>query len=213
MGCSKNETIHHLTTTERNVRHGAARGIAALLGVGLCLGGGEARADQAAQAQQAQQAQPSSPQHSVMEKEQHQGRAENPARRRLLIAGAATLGGFWSASAITASALAMRRTQAEPLCPAQGLCMRMHAARSGSPATLLIPVVGPWIALDTMRHSTAGAVGLTVLGIGQAIGVGMLIGGVTLPREVRVHKEHAIQMNAAPMVSGDGLGLSIQGTM
>jgi hypothetical protein len=203
MRCSKNETIRDSATMGRI----AGRGLAALLGLGLCLGSAPASAEPSAQAQVRRLA----PQGAGSTAGQAT-RAPNQARRRLIIAGAATLGGFWTASAITAGVSALQGTKAESTCRLQGLCLHARARRSASPAALVLPLVGPWITVGSTRHTAAEAVGLTALGIGQAIGAGMLIGGVTLPMEVTVHRQR-VQMRAAPLVSGDGLGLSVQGSL
>ncbi|WP_437282390.1 hypothetical protein WME90_17995 [Sorangium sp. So ce375] len=144
----------------------------------------------------------------------------NPRRARWIIAGASTLGGFWAASAIRGAALALAQPELHlrllPQC-SQGTCflVRRHERTSANPASLLIPLAGPWIHLSTGRHSATGAVGLSLLGAGQAVGFGMLLGGIAMPRQVRVplQRGQVLQVGAAPLVTPDGLGLSISGSM
>ncbi|WP_437538098.1 hypothetical protein WME79_19540 [Sorangium sp. So ce726] len=144
----------------------------------------------------------------------------NPRRARWIIAGASTLGGFWVASAVRGAALSLAepevRIRLVPQC-SQGACflIRRHERTSANPASLLIPLAGPWIHLATGRPTAASAVGLSLLGAGQAVGLGMLLGGVAMPRQVRVplHRGQVLQVGAAPLVTPGGLGLSISGSM
>src|SRR5690606_31147193 len=87
--------------------------------------------------------------------------------------------------------------------------------RSVNPAALLIPVAGPWIHLGTSRPSAARAVQLSLLGAGQAVGLGMLVGGVAMPSLVRVpvRRGQVIQVGAVPGVGPDRVGISIRGSM
>ncbi|WP_437615946.1 hypothetical protein WMF20_20010 [Sorangium sp. So ce834] len=198
-------------------------GLAGLLGLGLCLGVSSASAGDAAQrtSPQAQaRAQGRLGPHRASIPTQHAASTyvANPQKRRWIIAGASTLSGFWTASAIYGAALSLERphTRLVPHCTKCACSLVPQRDRaSARPTTLLIPLAGPWIHLGTGRHSAAGAVGLSVLGAGQAVGLGMLLGGIAMPRQVRVPMKRGsvLQVGAAPIVTPDGLGLSIQGSM
>ncbi|WP_437300530.1 hypothetical protein [Sorangium sp. So ce426] len=144
----------------------------------------------------------------------------NPRRARWIIAGASTLGGFWVASAVRGAALSLAQPEVRirlvPQC-SQGACfvVRRHERTSASPASLLIPLAGPWIHLGTGRPTAASAVGLSLLGAGQAVGLGMLLGGIAMPSQVRVplQRGQVLQVGAAPLVTPGGLGLSINGSL
>jgi len=144
----------------------------------------------------------------------------NPRRTRWIIAGASTLGGFWVASAVRGAALSLAQPEVRirlvPQC-SQGACflVRRHERTSANPASLLIPLAGPWIHLGTGRPTAANAVGLSLLGAGQAVGLGMLLGGIAMPSQVRVplHRGQVLQVGAAPLVTPGGLGLSISGSL
>jgi hypothetical protein len=134
----------------------------------------------------------------------------------MIVVGASTLGGFWTVSALTAGISALRKAPATSR-PHQGVFPRRGVRRQDSETALLIPLAGPWISVGTRRHSPAAAVGLATLGIGQAVGLGMLIGGLSMSKEVCVPlrvplpKERVLQMRATPVVSAGGVGLEIQG--
>ncbi|WP_434047902.1 MULTISPECIES: hypothetical protein [Sorangium] len=213
--------------TGRNSRgstrgRGVVQGLAGLLGIGLCLGFSSASAADATQAISPQAsaqgsvgpqraAQPSAP-------ATHATYAANPQKRRWIIAGASTLGGFWTASAIAAAGLSLEKPQARMASQCTKCACSLaprRDQRAPSPASLMIPLAGPWIHLGTAHPSAAGAIGLSVLGVGQAVGLGMLLGGVAMPARVRVPMQHGrvLQVGAAPLVSPDGLGLSIHGAM
>ncbi|WP_234023851.1 hypothetical protein [Sorangium cellulosum] len=143
--------------------------------------------------------------------------APNHTKRRLIIAGASTLGGFWTASAVYATSLALAKEETPHCHCTQHACVvaARPEQRSPSPAALLVPVAGPWIHLGTARPGTAGTVALSVLGVGQAVGLGMLIGGVAMPAQVRVPMQHGrvLRLGAAPVVTPGGVGLAIRGSM
>ncbi len=202
---------------------GVVAGLAGLLGLGVCLGISSASAGDAIQvvSPQASAQGRLGPQRAAITTQQSAAATTyvaNPERRRWIIAGASTLGGFWTASALYGAALSLERREARlvPQCTKCACSLVPQRGRiAPSPTSLLIPVAGPWIHLGTGRHSAAGAVGLSVLGAGQAVGLGMLLGGVALPRQVRVpvQRGRVLQMGAAPIVTADGLGLSIYGSM
>ncbi|KYF88632.1 hypothetical protein BE20_22485 [Sorangium cellulosum] len=201
---------------------GVVGGLAGLLGLGLCLGISSASAGDAAQASLQAHAHAQGrlgPQRASIGTQQAASTyVANPQKRRWIVAGASTLGGFWTASAIYGAALSLERPHSR-LVPHCTKCacslVRQRDSASASPTTLLIPLAGPWIHLGTGRHSAAGAVGLSVLGAGQAVGLGMLLGGIAMPRQVRVPMKRGsvLQVGAAPVVTPDGLGLSIHGSM
>ncbi|MGK3983020.1 hypothetical protein WME99_08265 [Sorangium sp. So ce136] len=213
--------------TGRNSRtstrgRGVVQGLAGILGIGLCLGISSASAADATQAISPQASTQGAlrPQRATTaaQRPATSTYAANPQKRRWIIAGASTLGGFWTASAIAAAGLALERPEARPAvhCTKSACSLVPRHERTGpSPASLMIPLAGPWIHLGTANPSAAGAVGLSVLGVGQAVGLGMLLGGIAMPTQVRVPMQHGrvLQMGAAPLVSADGLGLSIHGSM
>ncbi|XXX81776.1 hypothetical protein WMF30_23745 [Sorangium sp. So ce134] len=199
---------------------GVVGGLAGLLGLGLCLGVSSASAGGAAQAisHQTQAQGRLGPRRDAIAAQQAAStHVANPQKRRWIIAGASTLSGFWTASAIYGAALSLERpgTRLVSHCTKCACSLVRQRERTASPTTLLIPLAGPWIHLGAGRHSAAGAVGLSVLGAGQAVGLGMLLGGVAMPRQVRVPMKRGgvLQVGATPIVSADGLGLSIHGSM
>ncbi|WP_437960672.1 hypothetical protein WME76_14155 [Sorangium sp. So ce119] len=198
---------------------GVVQGLAGLLGIGLCLGISSASAAGATQAISPQaSAQGSLGPQRATQPSAPATYAANPQKRRWIVAGASTLGGFWTASAIAAAGLSLEKPQSRlgTQCTKYAcyLAPRRHQ-RAPSPASLMIPLAGPWIHLGTANPSAAGAIGLSVLGVGQAVGLGMLLGGIAMPARVRVPMQHGrvLQIGAAPLVSPDGLGLSIHGAM
>lgn len=222
-------------TSGRSTRgKGVVQGLAGLLGIGLCLGISSASAGDATQAVSPQAISPQAPaqgrsgpprQTATITQRAPQRvatttYAANPRRARWIIAGASTLGGFWAASALRGAALSLAQPEVRirllPQC-SQGACflVRHHERTSANPASLLIPLAGPWIHLGTGRPTAASAVGLSVLGAGQAVGLGMLLGGIAMPRQVRVplQRGQVLQVGAAPLITPDGLGLSISGSL
>jgi hypothetical protein len=208
MRCSRQETNCAIATKTRHTPRGAANRLAALVGLGLCLGASQASADTTTRGRPQSASAPAA--RGAGAARTGEAGVANREKRNLIVAGATTLGAFWTASAISASFLALESTP-DASCPHQGTVMRRRASRQTSPAVLLIPLAGPWITVGTTRRSAASAVGLTALGIGQAVGLGMLIGGLSMSTEVRVKKERVLQMSAAPLVSPEKLGLELQG--
>ncbi|WP_438044045.1 hypothetical protein [Sorangium sp. So ce128] len=224
---------------------GVVQGLAGLLGIGLCLGISSASAADATQAASPQAISPQAPAQGRAEPPQRAATitqrapqqaatitqrapqrvataayVANPRRARWIIAGASTLGGFWVASAVRGATLSLAQPEVRirlvPQC-SQGACfvVRRHERTSANPASLLIPLAGPWIHLGTGRPTAASAVGLSLLGAGQAVGLGMLLGGIAMPRQVRVplQRGQVLQVGAAPLVTPGGLGLSISGSL
>ncbi|CAN93632.1 Putative integral membrane protein [Sorangium cellulosum So ce56] len=232
-------------TSGRSTRgKGVVQGLAGLLGIGLCLGISSASAGDATQAISPQGISPQAPaqgrsgppqrtatttqrapqQTAIITQRGPQRVATatvaNPRRARWMIAGASTLGGFWVASAVRGATLSLAQPEVRirmvPQC-SQGACFVVlrHERTSANPASLLIPLAGPWIHLGTGRPTAASAVGLSLLGAGQAVGLGMLLGGIAMPRQVRVplQRGQVLQVGAAPLVTPGGFGLSINGSL
>ncbi|WP_437640739.1 hypothetical protein [Sorangium sp. So ce854] len=199
---------------------GVVQGLSGLLGIGLCLGVSSASAAGSRQAI-SPQASPQgqlAPQQITTAAPPPAAYAPDPQKRRWIIAGASTLGGFWTASAVAAAGLSLQKPAMRPQAHCTKCACSLAPRRDSSaprPASLMIPLAGPWIHLGTARPSAAGAIGLSVLGVGQAVGLGMLIGGVAMPTQVRVPMKHGrvLRMGAAPLLGPDGLGLSIHGSM
>ncbi|WP_437767761.1 hypothetical protein WMF27_17310 [Sorangium sp. So ce281] len=208
---------------------GVVQGLAGLLGIGLCLGISSASAGDATQAispQARAQGRAAPPRQTTTFTQRAPQRVAtatyvaNPRRARWIIGGASTLGGFWVASAVRGAALSLGQPEVRirlvPQC-SQGACfvVRRYERTSANPASLLIPLAGPWIHLGTGRPTAASAVGLSLLGAGQAVGLGMLLGGIAMPSQVRVplQRGQVLQVGAAPLVTPGGLGLSISGSM
>ncbi|WP_437785763.1 hypothetical protein [Sorangium sp. So ce1097] len=197
-----------------------AQGLSGLLGLGLCLGVSSASAGDSRQAI-SHQASPQArlaPQQATTTAPPRAAHAPNPQKRRWIIAGASTLGGFWTASAVAAAGLSLQKPAMRPQAHCTKCACSLAPRRDSSAprsTSLMIPLAGPWIHLGTARPSAAGAIGLSVLGVGQAVGLGMLIGGVAMPTQVRVPMQHGrvLRMGAAPLLGPDGLGLSIHGSM
>ncbi|WP_438020549.1 hypothetical protein WMF18_16380 [Sorangium sp. So ce315] len=199
---------------------GVVQGLSGILGIGLCLGVSSASAGDSRQAI-SHQASPQArlaPQQATTTAPPRAAYAPNRQKRRWIIAGASTLGGFWTASAIAAAGLSLQKPAMRPQAHCTKCACSLAPRRDSSaprPTSLMIPLAGPWIHLGTARPSPAGAIGLSVLGVGQAVGLGMLIGGIAMPTQVRVPMKHGrvLRMGAAPLLGPDGLGLSIHGSM
>lgn len=216
MRCSRQDTNSAIATSSRHAPRWVVNGLSALVGLGLCLGLSPASADQPAQSQAPQQV-PGAHGPRAGAQTTRSLRIPNKDKTNLMIAGAATLGGFWTVSAITAGISALHSAPTAPRSHQQSVLQGRHAQRPHHETELLIPLVGPWISVATHRHhSPAASVGLTTLGIGQAVGLGMLIGGISMSKDVCVraplHKEQVLQMRAAPVVSPGGVGLELHGT-
>lgn len=103
-------------------------------------------------------------------------------------AGAGLLGAGWMISTLVAS-LDMEVDEADTLTP------------------LYIPVVGPWIGMITDGTSgdlsPAGGWGLAMLGVSQAVGVGVLSWGATHPRDTLVKRPFGVtSVGVAPTEGG-----------
>jgi len=94
---------------------------------------------------------------------------------------------------------------------ALGTCGAQMACRSGS-EWLYVPVVGPF--LTAAQAPTSGGETLSVFdGALQALGVGVAIAGVLLPRTVVVWQDPEMSVRIAPVptVGGGGLALTMTG--
>ncbi|MGK3994153.1 hypothetical protein [Sorangium sp. So ce1024] len=216
MWTSKTGRIGRRSTRGR----GVVQGLSGLLAIGLCLGVSSASAGDARQAisPQASAQGHLAPQQITTTPPPAATYAPNAQKRRWIIAGASTLGGFWTASAVAAAGLSLQKPAMRPQAHCTKYACSFAPRRDSSaprPVSLMIPLAGPWIHLGTARPSATSAIGLSVLGVGQAVGLGMLIGGIAMPTQVRVPMKHGqvLQMGAAPLVGPDGLGLAIHGSM
>ncbi len=78
---------------------------------------------------------------------------------------------------------------------------------------LLIPVAGPWIGMGTTHPSTGGVFGLAFLGVTQAAGLGMLIGGIAAPKTVLVRNEVlGMRVTVAPQLGASSAGMGVIGS-
>lgn len=126
----------------------------------------------------------------------------------LLRAGAATFGGFWLASALTAGVIEIEQ---EPCKPCAG--KKWKEKDSDDHLHLLIPVAGPFVALGTMDVSGSEAAGLALLGVGQVAGLALVAAGAAAAAEVRVYQRGDTQVRVGPTVAPGRLGLSLSGDM
>jgi len=119
-------------------------------------------------------------------------------RKGLVIAGAATFGGAWLLSVVTAS-LAVDTTSSFS-----------SGMTEGDAAVLYIPVAGPFVSLATYNPSATGSLVLVIDGLAQAGGLAMLITGLaseqTYLRRTRAAERHVeLQPLAGPGLVGAGL--------
>jgi hypothetical protein len=83
---------------------------------------------------------------------------------------------------------------------------------SNAAAPLFIPVVGPFITMGNTDSATAD-VFLVVDGLLQAVGLGMFIYGVSVPKVVLVRNDLGkVEFHPTPIVSKDMAGLGVVGT-
>lgn len=118
-------------------------------------------------------------------------------RTSLAIAGASIFGGLWIASAIAGGFI-----------EDSGRWNGQH----GWP--MYIPVLGPFITIDSARASTAGATPLVFDGIGQAAGVAMFIIGMASSEKVLKYQFEVGKLSVTPVAAPrDGGGFAgLQGT-
>jgi hypothetical protein len=94
---------------------------------------------------------------------------------------------------------------------ALGTCGAQMACRSGS-EWLYVPVVGPF--MTAWQAPTSGGATLSVFdGTLQALGVGVAVAGVLLPRTVVVWQdpEVSVRITPVPTVGGGGFALTMTG--
>ena len=74
---------------------------------------------------------------------------------------------------------------------------------------LWLPVIGPFITIAREKNSTSTSL-LAVDGVGQAVGVGLLIWGISSPRTVLLRNDLAgIELHAVPMLGNKMAGLGL----
>ncbi|EYF08571.1 hypothetical protein [Chondromyces apiculatus] len=122
---------------------------------------------------------------------------EMRARRGLVIAGAVTFGTMYGLSLIGG--------------------VQSISDGNGDFGALVVPLVGPFIALATSDASIDGELGavLVVDGIAQIGGALMLLGGLLSQKKVLIRNDLASEhVEIVPFATGRGdLGLGIRGTM
>lgn len=112
----------------------------------------------------------------------------------LVVAGAVTLGSIWVLNGIPA--------------------IIGTAGGDGGAAALFAPVVGPFIAIGTLRAEGAGVVALLADGIAQTAGLALLIAGIAAPKSVLVRNDIVSRILPAPVLLPNGnLGLGFTGKL
>ncbi len=116
-------------------------------------------------------------------------------RTGLAIAGGVTLGVFYLLSVFSGAILAGVDDLNDK-----------HTQRS---AILFVPVAGPWIGMSTLHPTSASATfGLGILGVGQTLGAGLLIGGLASTKTQLVRNDVGKnKFTVSPMLSVDRIGL------
>jgi len=77
---------------------------------------------------------------------------------------------------------------------------------------LWIPVVGPFITIARVDNSRSTP-SLAIDGAGQAIGIGLLVWGITSPRTVLLRNDIAgIELHATPMLTNKSAGFGLGGS-
>jgi hypothetical protein len=103
----------------------------------------------------------------------------------LIIGGAVTFGGLYVASAFMGVVLQLGTDLGTSLgCIGRSLSASV-GQRANEPCEskddyvpMLVPLAGPFLAMDTANPDTAGTIALGALGIGQAAGVALLVTGL-----------------------------------
>jgi hypothetical protein len=76
---------------------------------------------------------------------------------------------------------------------------------------LWIPVVGPFITIARVDNNRSTP-SLAIDGVGQAVGVGLLVWGISSPKTVLLRNDLAgIEIHATPMVTGKSAGFGLGG--
>lgn len=122
-------------------------------------------------------------------------RPDTRIRKGLVIGGAVTLGSLYLISASFGS-------------------LATDVSSSGDDyRPLYVPVLGPFITINTADSRGSGTFFLLIDGVGQSAGLAMLIAGLAAPKSVLVRNDIA-EVHLSPVVVGDGqLGLGFAGTM
>jgi hypothetical protein len=87
-------------------------------------------------------------------------------------------------------------------------------------SVMYIPLAGPWIAIGTIKPIASAGFGLGLLGVGQAAGVAMFIGGLAFPKSRLVRndigktegKPQHFSVKFAPVMTPTSGGLGLAGT-
>ena len=88
----------------------------------------------------------------------------------------------------------------------------IHAALSNDNkepfAPLYIPLAGPWITMSSSHPDASGTFGLALLGVGQAVGAGLLITGLASSQEKLVRNDVGkSRFTITPMIARGSYGL------
>ncbi len=119
-------------------------------------------------------------------------RLTTESQKGLIIGGAVTLGATWAVTLLAASlADAVRNADRSPGEP-----------RDNGATPLMIPVVGPFIAISTLNSEGAGTSLLILDGLAQGAGAAMLIAGISSRRKVWVRQVGSVQLQLAPVALG-----------
>lgn len=122
-------------------------------------------------------------------------RPDTRIRRGLVIGGAVTLGSLYLMSASFGSLASDVDSGSDDYTP------------------LYVPVLGPFITINTANSRGSGTFFLLMDGVGQSAGLAMLIAGLAAPQSVLVRNDIA-EVRLSPVAVGDGqLGIGIAGTM
>jgi hypothetical protein len=123
-------------------------------------------------------------------------------RPGLVITGAVTLGALWLGStAIAAHAVYQRDQEGRQVTKLDDLPPE---------AALVIPVAGPFVALETMRPGATGTALLVADGLAQAGGLVMLVAGLIDKRTILVRDDR--QLAVIPLVGPDQSGMQMTGS-
>ena len=117
-------------------------------------------------------------------------------RWNLVKAGAATTLTLWGLSMIVGSTLDVDRSAP-------------HDAGSRTWAPMFVPVVGPWIAIETGGARDTAAAALVVDGIAQAFGLALVAAGFAMPKRELVRKPALV---VEPTLGAATSGLRLRGT-
>jgi hypothetical protein len=90
---------------------------------------------------------------------------------------------------------------------AMGTCGAQMSCRSGS-AWLYVPVVGPFVTA-TQAPTTGGATLSVFDGMIQALGAGLLVAGIAMPKQVVVWQDAGVAVNVAPAPMPGGGGVMV----